>query len=781
MPSGDASQRLGRLFDGCVVVAGVTVAAVAAARVLTGAWTGPWLYLLAVPLIMVVARFPLLLDRSRASMEIGFDSCVLVFVVCTTNTWTALALWSLGVVGSQLFSDKRARAKAFNIGLGILSGLATTLVIITVRGSQLGTPRELLAVGIGCAVYFGFDLLASAVSLGLEDGVSPWRDLARFDALVAAAIVVVFDSLGFLAALVVRQLPWWSVLLLSVPLAAMLVATRAVTRGRENARRMRMLFRASARLQSLDTEPQVQSAVREGARELLRVPEVEVRSEPPQASELGARFHDGRQERWIITAARHRARSSIHADQRALEALASVVTETFSRLRLSEQMTHLAQHDALTALPNRALFVDRLEHALQLTRRRGSRLAVLFCDLDGFKSVNDRFGHAAGDALLVEVAQRLGSCVRDSDTVARLGGDEFAVLLEDVHSEDRVSAVCERILGCMRDRIPVAGRQLAVTASLGVAYSDSAASADTLIRNADMAMYQAKTAGRDRVVVYELALGRAMVRQLELVESLRLALDSAELQVVYQPVVGVDSTEIVGLEALARWRDRGRDVSPDVFIRAAEESGLVVPLGELMFELVLRDVVALRRAHGRRLAVGVNISSQQLRSAAFVDRLERGLSRLGDVQLVLELTERQMASDDPLVLAAMTQLSGRGVRFAVDDFGVGFSSIGYLQQLPVHVFKTDRSFTQSIDDDERACRLLRSVVVMGEALGLDVVVEGVERLGQLEHLRTHVHPSGVQGFALHRPMPLDRLLDVLATGPARTRSRRAPEALPLGS
>jgi diguanylate cyclase (GGDEF)-like protein len=305
----------------------------------------------------------------------------------------------------------------------------------------------------------------------------------------------------------------------------------------------------------------------------------------------------------------HRARATITADQQGLEALAALAGEALGRLRLTTQMSHLAHHDVLTALPNRALFLDRAEHAMLMARRRNSRLAVMFCDLDGFKRVNDRLGHATGDELLVEVARRIRTCLRDSDTVARLGGDEFAILLEDLEGEGRVQTACSRVLAVLRERIALSEHLVSVSTSIGVAYSETAETAEGLLRNADMAMYQAKAQGKDRCSTYEPALGRARVRKLELVEALRNAIEQRQVEVAYQPVVELHSRAIVGVEALARWSYNGVPIAPDLFIGAAEDSGLVTALGDLMFDLVLADAPRLRDAAGATFEMGVNISA----------------------------------------------------------------------------------------------------------------------------------------------------------------------------
>ena len=413
-----------------------------------------------------------------------------------------------------------------------------------------------------------------------------------------------------------------------MPLATLLVATRAVVRGSENARRLSVLFDAAVRAQTLSDTRQVVDALTDDARRLLRIKQVEVRATPPGAHEIGAQLRDGQRDRWIVAPGQHRARSTTTADQQALEAMVAVSSDAFARLRLTEDMTHLARHDLLTNLPNRGLLLDRVEHALQMSRRRGTRIALLFVDLDGFKPVNDRFGHAAGDAVLIDVAGRLTTCVRQSDTVARLGGDEFALLLEDVHPPE-VSSACDRILAALSRGAHVAGHHLALSASVGVAFGDSSETAESMLRNADLAMYEAKSRGKNQWVEYERAIGRSRLQRLELVESLRASVAAGDLTLVYQPVVRASTGYITGVEALARWKSNGVDVPPDVFIRVAEETGLVVALGDVVLEQAARDAAVMMQATGGDFNVSVNISAKQLREPDFVSKVERARAKMG--------------------------------------------------------------------------------------------------------------------------------------------------------
>jgi EAL domain-containing protein (putative c-di-GMP-specific phosphodiesterase class I) len=280
-------------------------------------------------------------------------------------------------------------------------------------------------------------------------------------------------------------------------------------------------------------------------------------------------------------------------------------------------------------------------------------------------------------------------------------------------------------------------------------------------------MYEAKSRGKNQYVEYERAIGRSRLQRLELVESLRASLTAGDLNLVYQPVVRAATGLITGVEALARWKSNGVDVPPDVFIRVAEETGLVVALGDVVLAHAARDAPAIMAAAGDALNISVNVSAKQLREPDFVDKIERAIGTMGGATLILEITERDSIGNDQQSLDAMKTLAGRGVPFAIDDFGIGFSSIGYLQDMPVQIIKTDLSFSESIDRDERSCALLSSITMMGQALGLDVVVEGIERASQLDHVREHVHAPYAQGYLMHRPMPLEQLLQVLIENRAR--------------
>jgi predicted signal transduction protein with EAL and GGDEF domain len=349
--------------------------------------------------------------------------------------------------------------------------------------------------------------------------------------------------------------------------------------------------------------------------------------------------------------------------------------------------------------------------------------------------------------------------LRDGDSVARFGGDEFAVLLNDITSTEQVELVCHRTLAALRPEILIKGHEVVVEASLGVAIATSTDGADDLLHNADMAMYQAKSLGKGQYAIYKPELRAKNIRRLELIERLRSGITS-ELVVHYQPIVDLRAGTVSGLEALVRWERDGQVVPPDYFIGIAEQSGLVVQLGAQVMAQVVRDSAALRAAAGRPLALGINVSALQLREPSFRASVAAACAGLSGHQLVLEMTETVLIGDDAETAASLRELAGYGAALAIDDFGVGFSSVGYLQHMPVDILKIDRSFTADIDTDERADALVGSMVLMGGALGLRVVAEGIERPGQLERVCRTGCASG-QGYLFSPPRPLKEIVALL--------------------
>jgi len=462
-----------------------------------------------------------------------------------------------------------------------------------------------------------------------------------------------------------------------------------------------------------------------------------------------------------------------HLAHPSIEGLVFNTRDVSERKTLERQLTHQAFHDPLTGLANRALFRDRVHHALQLRARSHQSLGVLFLDLDGFKAVNDSLGHSAGDALLRAVSGRLGSVVRAGDTVARLGGDEFAVLLEDLDGAHVAQQVAARFLEELNTSFPLDGHEVFVGASVGLALAGADDDADEVLRNADLAMYRAKTNGKNRCEVFEPQMHAAALERMEIEGDLRHAVVRDELRLHYQPVVDLRDGSLVGVEALLRWEHPTRGlVSPLEFITVAEESGLIVPIGRWVLTEACRQVARWERETGTPLRLSVNISARQLQAPRLAEHVAKTLRSTGlkPSDLVLEITESMLVDDADRTIAKLHLLREIGVRLAIDDFGTGYSSLNYLRRLPVDVLKIDRSFVKGIGSEAELTSLTGAIVGIGRDLGLETVAEGIEEPGQLDALREMGCHYG-QGFLYSRPLPPADLADVVARG-----SVLAPEA-----
>ncbi|TXH30831.1 MAG: EAL domain-containing protein, partial [Actinobacteria bacterium] len=423
---------------------------------------------------------------------------------------------------------------------------------------------------------------------------------------------------------------------------------------------------------------------------------------------------------------------------------------------MSRHQEHQSLHDPLTGLPNRVLLNDRIEQALARSSRMRGMVVVMFLDLDLFKVVNDSLGHHAGDELLIDVAQRLKAAVRSGDTLARFGGDEFVVMCEDV-SEEEVNAIADRITSSLRQSFASDDREVTVTASVGVAVAKPSSTPQTLLRDADVAMYRAKEHGRNQVVRFDEAMHQQANERLLDAVGLRRALEHDEFRVVYQPVLDIATGRTIGMEALVRWEDPDRGlVAPGLFIPAAEETGLIAPIGEWVLDAALTDIRQWRDEFGLTdIWVAVNISSRQLLSPTLVDEVERALQESGvpATALQLEITESVVMNDLEPVLDVLARLRQIGVSLAVDDFGTGYSSLAYLKRLPVTTLKVDRAFVSGLGgiDDAFDRPIVDAIIRMAQSLGLEVIAEGVETQGQLDALGD-LGGQFAQGFLWARPM-----------------------------
>jgi diguanylate cyclase (GGDEF)-like protein/PAS domain S-box-containing protein len=439
----------------------------------------------------------------------------------------------------------------------------------------------------------------------------------------------------------------------------------------------------------------------------------------------------------------------------------TIVRDIRDRLEAEQRIQHLAHHDALTGLPNRLAFTERLERRLAEARIGGQTLALMFVDLDHFKRINDSLGHAVGDMLLKTVAARLTDALRAGDLVARFGGDEFLVLLAPRSGSPAVAEVGTRLLATIGQPLQAAGVTLSVTPSIGVAlFPQDGTTPAELIQHADQAMYRAKAGGRARLRFFEPGMAEAALAELAMESRLAQAIRQGEFVLHFQPQVSVDGARVLGVEALVRWAHPQRGlVGPDEFVPLAEERRLILPIGAWVLENALAAAVRWRASTGVALPVGVNLSTLQFQAAGFADAVAQALAVAGadGAMLELELTERMLMHDLNEVSAALARLREMGVTITVDDFGTGYTSLAHLKQLPLDRLKIDRSFVGGLPHDGGAVAIARAIVEMGHGLALEVVAEGVETTAQREAVRA-MGVDALQGYLLAAPMVEEQLV-----------------------
>jgi diguanylate cyclase (GGDEF)-like protein len=479
---------------------------------------------------------------------------------------------------------------------------------------------------------------------------------------------------------------------------------------------------------------------------------------------------DGKPVGSLVVASLVRGRAYRQTEREALVAFAEHASLAVSDAARTSHMLHSGLHDDLTGLPNRALFSDRLDQRLVGGRRERPPAAVLFVDIDALKRINDSLGHVVGDEVLVETARRLTMAVRTEDTVARLGGDEFTVLL-DAADETEALAAATRLLVAVRRPMTVGGRDLALTASIGVRMARAGIdAASDVMRGADLAMYEAKTRGGAGVALFHPDLDQRAVRRLELEGELQAALKAGNFRVLYQPIVELTSGRTHGVEALVRWNRGDRVlVSPAEFIPLAEETGLIVELGAWVLREACRTVMSLEGKTGAALNLSVNLSARQMLEPGLEATVAGALSASGlpADRLTLEITESVLMADTEATMHRLGSLRGLGVRVAIDDFGTGYSSLGYLRRFPLDAVKIDRSFIEDVTVGTRQAALVHAIIELCRVLELDTVAEGVETAEQAERLAELGCPSA-QGFYFGRPMPASELARRLTPGTATT-------------
>ena len=477
--------------------------------------------------------------------------------------------------------------------------------------------------------------------------------------------------------------------------------------------------------------------------------------------ELRVRHRDGSY-RWI------EASVTNLIDDPAVGGLVGNFRDITDRKVLENELSHQAFHDPLTGLANRALLLDRIDHALNRRRSAGEGVALLFLDLDDFKTVNDGLGHDAGDQILRLTAGRIAAALRPGDTASRLGGDEFAVLLEQIPNPSVAHDVGARVLEAVCMPIEMESGFLAVHGSLGIAVSDGTEDAASLLRNADLAMYRAKSGGKARFEIYESGMHAAIVERMQLKADLRRAVEAGEFEAYYQPIVDLGTGRFTSVEALVRWNHPELGIVPPVsFIPLAEETGHIVGIGAQILRQACTDLVSWQLAHGDAAprSVAVNLSPRQLQSETIVAEVEEALavSGLAASSLVLEITEGVLLEDTEAVANTLAALKDLGARIALDDFGTGYSSLSYLDRFPVDVVKIDKSFIDSLDAaGTPPSSLVSAIVNLGAVLGLDVTAEGIEQPHQLDRLKAMGCAQG-QGYLFAKPLPAGEFDELLSS------------------
>ncbi|HEV2924351.1 MAG TPA: EAL domain-containing protein [Solirubrobacteraceae bacterium] len=468
---------------------------------------------------------------------------------------------------------------------------------------------------------------------------------------------------------------------------------------------------------------------------------------------------------WELTDATGRIRSAESAISNLVgdpnvSALVLNTRDATDQVALERQLRHQAFHDPLTGLANRALLADRAEQALMRSARSGASVAVVLVDLDGFKFVNDSLGHQVGDVVLGEVARRLESLVRSEDTVARLGGDEFVILIDDVGGMEETQALAERVRDVLRPHFSLPGWDYAVTASVGVAIgSASQVDVHDLLRDADTAMYVAKTSGKDSVRLFAPSMHARAHERFRLQVDLRGALEREELLLFYQPIYEMGDGRLKGFEALVRWSHPTRGlIAPERFIPLAEESGLIVPIGRWVLQQAIRQITSWddRHAGARSLSISVNVSTVQLTAPSLIHDVQSELERSGIApwRVVLEITEGSLAKDTERTIEVLQALRKLGLRIAIDDFGTGYASLSHLRRLPVDILKVDKSFVAALSEGGRSRELLEAILGVGRALSLAVVAEGIEAQSQMTVLQ-EMGCEMAQGFLVGKPSPAE--------------------------
>ncbi|MGH9222502.1 MAG: putative bifunctional diguanylate cyclase/phosphodiesterase [Acidimicrobiales bacterium] len=714
--------------------------------------------------------YPVLVLRRDETEAFQLDEPFFVAMAILLPVPGTIAVFAAATVLGAVLRRRPFVRALFNVsqtvtGTGL--GLAA-MALVAEPGSASVTPATLAGAVIGVAVY----LVVNGAAVSLVISLSEDRRMADvfLDGIVLRSLVWAGGTaLGLLAA-IGGTAHAWALALGALPMAALNLVLREHTRAEQQKQRSQRLLTAANSIHAAVAVADVEEAVIAATKTLLHCRDARIEAAFPEAGELAVPLPEAVPGRWLVAADPVGFDRHGEPERELLEVLAGIATGALRNACLVHEIRHRAIHDPLTELPNKVLFMDRLQHALDGAPRTGRPLAVMFLDLDQFKVINDSLGHDIGDQVLLGVAARLRGVLRQGDTAARLGGDEFAVLCEQVLSPEDGVALAERVQAAASGEFLVDGVELCITASVGVVMVEPGAglAAEALLQAADTAMYRAKDRGRDRIEVFDDQLRSRAVARLETETTLRRALDEGRLRVFYQPIVNALTGRIADVEALFRIETPGGAIlAPADFIEVAEQSGLIATIGTQVLEAACRQAVEWQKQSPalEPLRVAVNLSARQVSRVPVADMVKQALARTGcrPCQLALEITETVLMEAGEHVRDELEDLRKLGVTVGLDDFGTGYSSLAYVKRFPVDFLKIDRCFVAGLGRDPEDEAIVDAIISLSRALGLSTVAEGVETVDQRDRLRA-LGCDRMQGYLFARPQPADQLAGLLGSG-----------------
>jgi diguanylate cyclase (GGDEF)-like protein len=701
--------------------------------------------------------WPVVVYRGSESEAFNMDEGFFVILALLVPPLVTLGTLASATVVAQAVRRRPVVKSAFNAGQVLIAaglGLAVSRGIDgPVRSLTAG---QIAAVGLGVAVYFAVNsvLVASVVvSMG-----TTWREFTD-DLPLQVTLAGTGALVGTVLALTIQAHPW--ALALAGPgliLERRLISARFA--ALYDRARMEGLYQVTLEANRGLRQQAVLDTILGSVRRLLRSPGAIVTPRDPGPGQLAAPMVVAGQQQWLVASGRRRDEPFDDADRSLLRALAAVGSGALSNAELYHEVHQRAFYDSLTGLANRRLLVEHLEQALERPALDGRTHALIFVDVDRFKSINDSLGHVTGDELLAVIAARMKDAVRSDDLLARFGGDEFVVLLPDVAGVEVAVAAARRICAAVEQPMVLPdGYELVASVSVGIALTEPGKTADDVLRNADVAMYNAKIkGGGGRYRVFDqAAMGSRSSERLQIEADLRKGLERDELEVHYQPFYSLHDQRIVGAEALVRWRHPTHGlISPMRFIPMAEETGLILPLGRYVLDQACQQMRSIRERLNVDLPISVNLSPRQFQESGLLSQVEAvlGANGLPSELLIFEITETMVMEDLSGAREMMKKLNRLGVRLAIDDFGTGHSSLAYLKQFPVHEVKVDRAFIAGVAQSPVDAAIVRAIIDLAHAIGISAVAEGVEIEDQAAELNTLGCPVG-QGFYFSHPLPVE--------------------------